>query len=202
MATRTHVNTDSVQTLSNKTLTAPLINGGTCGADPTAALGIATKQFVESILASALPAGIQLPYAGASPPVGWLACDGAAVSRTTYAALFSVCSTTYGAGNGSTTFNLPDKRGRGSIGSGLGTSLTNRVRGTKLGEEAHALTLAENGPHTHNYTTRSSTGVFGSPGANGWDGLNTNGSTTTSSGSGTPHNNMQPSEVDLWIIKT
>ena len=56
-------------------------------------------------------AGVIQMYAGTTPPDGWLLCDGSAVSRTTYAALFAVIGTTYGAGDGSTTFNLPDLRG-------------------------------------------------------------------------------------------
>lgn len=88
-------------------------------------------------------------YAGAAAPSGWLPCDGSAVSRTTYAALFAVISTIYGVGDGSTTFNLPDLRGRAAIGSGQGAGLTNRALGAKGGEEAHALTAAENGQHSH-----------------------------------------------------
>lgn len=61
---------------------------------------------------SILPSGILVPYAGSSAPSGWLLCDGSAVSRTTYAALFAAISTTYGVGDGSTTFNVPDLRGR------------------------------------------------------------------------------------------
>lgn len=57
------------------------------------------------------PAGAVMPFAMSSAPDGWLKCNGAAVSRTTYAALFSAIGTLYGAGNGSTTFNLPDLRG-------------------------------------------------------------------------------------------
>ena len=57
-------------------------------------------------------------YAGASAPTGWLMCDGAAVSRPTYAALFTAISTPYGAGDGSTTFNVPDLRGRVAVGKG------------------------------------------------------------------------------------
>lgn len=60
-------------------------------------------------------------FAGASAPGGWLLCDGSAVSRATYAALFAVIGTTYGAGNGSTTFNVPDLRGRAIYGVGPGT---------------------------------------------------------------------------------
>lgn len=59
-----------------------------------------------------IPAGAYLPFAGSTAPTGWLLCAGQAVSRTTYAALFAVVGTTYGIGDGSTTFNLPDLRGR------------------------------------------------------------------------------------------
>ena len=58
-------------------------------------------------LDSLLPIGLILPYGGTTAPVGFLLCNGAAVSRTTYSALFSVIGTTYGSGDGSTTFNLP-----------------------------------------------------------------------------------------------
>lgn len=68
----------------------------------------------------AQPVGSLTAYAGVAAPTGWLLCDGSAVSRTSYSGLFSVLSTTYGAGNGSTTFNLPDLRGRMPMGSGTG----------------------------------------------------------------------------------
>src|SRR5215469_16888224 len=54
------------------------------------------------------PTGSFIPFAGATAPSGWLMCDGSAVSRTTYSALYAVIGTAYGAGDGSTTFNLPD----------------------------------------------------------------------------------------------
>lgn len=63
-----------------------------------------------------MPTGSVIPYAGKSAPDGWLLCDGAAVSRTTYADLFAVIGTTFGSGDGSTTFNLPDLRGRVAVG--------------------------------------------------------------------------------------
>ena len=62
------------------------------------------------------PSGMLTAYAGASAPAGWLPCDGAAVSRTTYVSLFAFCGTAYGAGDGSTTFNVPDLRGRVAAG--------------------------------------------------------------------------------------
>lgn len=61
---------------------------------------------------SFLPAGAMVDFAGTTAPSGWLMCDGAAVSRTVYADLFSSLGTAYGVGDGSTTFNLPDYRGR------------------------------------------------------------------------------------------
>lgn len=61
---------------------------------------------------SFLPAGSMVDFAGTTAPSGWLMCDGSAVSRTVYASLFSALGTAYGVGDGSTTFNLPDYRGR------------------------------------------------------------------------------------------
>jgi microcystin-dependent protein len=70
-----------------------------------------------------LPAGIgPLPFAGSSIPAGWLECDGSAVSRTTYAALFTAIGTAWGVGDGTTTFNLPSWAGRVSVGAGTGTT--------------------------------------------------------------------------------
>lgn len=66
-----------------------------------------------SFLASSLaPTATVLPYAAASAPSGWLLCDGSAISRTTYASLFAIIGTSHGSGDGSTTFNIPDYRGR------------------------------------------------------------------------------------------
>jgi microcystin-dependent protein len=62
------------------------------------------------------PAGVISMYGGSTAPNGWLLCDGSAVSRTTYARLFSAIGTKYGAGNGSTTFNLPNFKGRVPVG--------------------------------------------------------------------------------------
>lgn len=65
---------------------------------------------------ASVPTGTITQFAAASAPTGWLVCDGSAVSRTTYAALFGVISTSYGSGDGSTTFNVPDLRGRVGVG--------------------------------------------------------------------------------------
>lgn len=137
-------------------------------------------------------------WSGAAVPGGWLDCNGAAVSRSDYAALFAEIGTAYGAGDGSTTFNVPDFRGRSIVGAGTGSGLTARARGATGGAEAHPLTSAENGPHTHPQTVSASsinTGAGAVPGpADG-------GQNTGSSGSGTAHNNMQPFGVAFYIIK-
>ena len=64
-----------------------------------------------------MPTGSIIPFAGKTAPEGWLFCQGQAVSRTTYAQLFAVIGTTYGSGDGSTTFNVPDLRGRVAVGA-------------------------------------------------------------------------------------
>lgn len=66
----------------------------------------------------ALPAGVTVPYAGATSPTGWLLCNGQAVSRTSYSRLFAAIGTTYGQGDGSTTFNVPDLRECNPVGIG------------------------------------------------------------------------------------
>ena len=87
-----------------------------------------------------VPIGTILDYAAATAPDGYLVCDGSAVSRTTYAALFAVIGTTWGTGDGSTTFNVPDFRGRTSIGSGTGTggNATAHALASTGGDEALA----------------------------------------------------------------
>ena len=102
------------------------------------------QQIQESTSSGALmPTGTVIAFAGASPPAGYLSCDGSAVSRTTYAALFAVISTTWGVGDGVTTFNVPDLRGRQLIGSGTGAGLTARTLGTQnIGAETVTLSTA------------------------------------------------------------
>jgi microcystin-dependent protein len=82
-------------------------------------------------------------------PFGTLPCDGSAISRTVYVKLFQKIGTAHGVGDNSTTFNVPDFRGRSSIGDGQGSGLANRVIGQKFGEENHTLTLAEMAYHNH-----------------------------------------------------
>ena len=111
---------------------------------------------------SSLPLGAILPYTGSTAPnSNFVLCYGQAISRTTYASLFSLVSTTYGTGDGSTTFNVPDLRGRviagyDSMGGSSANRLTNQsggVEGDTIGAvggaETHTLTEAQLAAHTH-----------------------------------------------------
>jgi microcystin-dependent protein len=97
---------------------------------------------------SAVPSGSINMWATASAPTGWLLCDGTAVSRTTYSDLFAVIGTTYGTGNGSTTFNLPNLKGRIPVGQDSAQTEFD-VLGETGGAKTHTLTSAEMPSHTH-----------------------------------------------------
>ncbi len=96
-----------------------------------------------------MPVGCVIPFAGAAAPTGWLLCQGQAISRTTYAQLFSVIGTTYGSGDGKTTFNLPDMRGRVAVGSDANSRARNAV------QTAHKLGISEIPSHSHPYSALS-----------------------------------------------
>lgn len=93
--------------------------------------------------AERLPGEI-IMYGGASAPLGWLFCQGQELSRAVYSALFDVIGTTYGAGNGTTTFNIPDFRDASPLGNS-----SSRPRGSSGGAELHTLTTANLPSHTH-----------------------------------------------------
>ena len=112
-----------------------------------------------------IPGAIQL-YAGSTAPSGWLICNGQAISRTTYAALYAVIGTTYGAGDGSTTFNVPNLvnktvRGSDSLGK-TGGADTVTLTTAQMPTHTHgggSLSAASAGAHTHTvYTDYYSTG--------------------------------------------
>jgi microcystin-dependent protein len=100
-------------------------------------------QALQAMSVQQVPSGSIFQFAGAAAPGGYLICNGSAVSRSTYAALFTAIGTTWGAGNGSTTFNLPDLRGRSPIGAGTGAGLTARALAATGGEEGHQLAANE-----------------------------------------------------------
>lgn len=113
------------------------------------------------------PVGLIAPYAGSIAPLGYLLCDGAAVSRTIYADLFGIIGVTYGAGDGVTTFNLPNLKGKVIVGyNALEVEFDNL--GETGGEKTHALTTAELAVHSHaNTASASTTGSTSDPGSHG-----------------------------------
>ena len=104
------------------------------------------QQQVQQMLKFVIPIGGVIPFYGTSNPDGWLLCNGQAVSRTAYSELFSVISTRAGAGNGSSTFNVPDLRGRVIYGQGHGRTPN---LGADVGEFDHKIAVGEIPPHTH-----------------------------------------------------
>jgi len=127
---------------------------------------------IDEFLSMAMPCGAILDYAGPNPPPGWLACDGRQISRTTYSELFAAIGTAWGAGDGSTTFNLPPANGRAAIGAGSVTDANGTVRAYGFAQRVGSLsyTIAQaNLPLVNFYTdaqgTHSHAGVTVGAGA-------------------------------------
>lgn len=146
-----------------------------------------------------VPVGTMIDYAGTSAPTDYLQCDGSAISRTTYATLFAAIGTTWGVGDGSTTFNIPDFRRRTAVGSGgTGTGTLGNSVGNTGGSETHTLTRAEmpSGVPT-NASGSGNQGAFGGGSFN----APANNSAGYSQGTNSAHNNLQPSAVVFKCIK-
>lgn len=126
-------------------------------AAPTATVGTSTTQIATTafVAVQSSPIGMITAYAGSTAPTNWQLCYGQAISRTTYSSLFAVLGTTYGAGDGSTTFNLPDLRGRTVAGvdnmggTDAGRLSTANTLGTTTGTETVTLTSAQSGVPAH-----------------------------------------------------
>jgi len=175
------------------------------------------KLFHGALMAGALINNAQMAYAGTDPfigevqwfagnfaPRGWALCDGQLLSIIQNPALFSILGTTYG-GDGSTTFALPNVRGRVMIHAGTGPGLTRRNLGDMGGTETETLTTAQMPDHTH--TLRASSGaataiapggnVLASPGRtrlydSGTANVDMSADSITATGGNASHNNMQP----------
>lgn len=166
---------------------------GTSGTAPSS-----TNKFIDAVALT----GMVMGYAGSSAPTGWLLCDGSAVSRTTYATLFALISTTYGSGDGSTTFNVPNLKGKVIV--GLDSAQTEfDTLGETGGAKTHTLTESEMPAHSHDLVghTTAGTGAGFAYYSNNAPVYGTITDAVESSGSGAAHNNLQPYLVLNYIIK-
>ena len=148
-----------------------------------------------TITGDTLPIGAITLWSGTTTPQNWLLCDGREVSRETYSELFAAIGTMWGAGDGSTSFNLPNYTDKFPIGAGGDVDLAETG-----GEKEHTLTVDEMPPHKHNiksssnpgtescYTRENSMGVWES-------------NKVEETGGGQPHNNMPPYAGSYYIIK-
>lgn len=143
-------------------------------------------------------------FGQATIPSLWLECDGSAVSRTTYSDLFTAIGTTYGAGDGSTTFNLPDLRGRSPMGKGQGDTAegggtgTSRALGDKPGAETHTLTVAEMPSHSH--TIFGAVDTASGAASRSLTLSSGNNATSDATGGDGDHNNVSPAAVLAFAI--
>ena len=135
---------------------------------------IGVKAAMNVIANTLIPVGSTVPYAGLNAPTKWLLCEGQAVSRSTYSQLFTVLGTRFGAGNGSTTFNLPDLRSRVPVGKD-GYDTPYAAVGNTGGAKEHTLTVNEIPAHSHNILLSDTTaGVTNEVSLNQWSRSNLN----------------------------
>ena len=197
------VQNDAVSKTDDQVMTGNLsVAGGGTGAQVLQA---------DEVKALAVPTGTILDFAGPTPPAGFLPCNGAAVSRTTYAALFAAIGVTWGAGDTTSTFNVPNLQRRTTVGAGgTGTAVLGSVLGNVGGAETHLLTGAESGVAIHNHSANATLSASLQPGAHGYasslsgaTGVVTDSVLTAPEQSAQQaHNNLQPSAVVNKIIKT
>lgn len=178
--------------LDTSVTTAKLADGSVTG--PKAATGYGL-----------IPTGAAVPFFGSSAPTGFLICDGSAVSRTTFATLFGVLGTSWGVGNGTTTFNLPDARGKVLAGIDSVSQLlpSNRALGNSGGVATSTLTTGNLPDHAHSVSDPGHAhGVFDPSHAHGLGGsfhsLTAGGSLVISGGGGT--NNTAASGTGIGIF--
>ena len=170
----------------------------------------------------ATPPGVINAYAGSAAPSGWLLCTGLAFSRSTYSDLYGVIGTTYGSGDGSTTFNVPSIGGRILVGKNTETEFN--ALGKVGGEKTHALSTAELAAHTHTQNPHAHTNLGATAGYLNWDSgsgavagdlngalvlgagnpvsIGATTATNQNTGSGAAHQNLQPYITLNHIIKT
>ena len=172
---------------------------------------VTVAKLVAAAQQSLTPVASVLPYAGTTAPTGWLFCDGAAVNRTIYTTLFGIIGTTYGVGDGSTTFNIPDLRGRAIAGRDIsvlgsfadrlttaGAAINSQTLGANGGAQTVTLNITQIPAHTHIVSAVGNAPGSGNnqvPGATG-------DRPSSTAGGGLAHTNTQPTIVLNYIIRT
>lgn len=161
------------------------------------------NNLVTAINELIMPAGSIMPYAGSTAPDGYILCDGSAVSRSIYSKLFTAIGTTYGSGDGSNTFNVPNLKGKVVVGYNSNETEFNSL-GVTGGEKTHILTVDEIPSHDHDIRY-SLEGVAHSGSGNNLVGKQNTGDNwdkhDAQTGGGQAHNNLQPYIVLNYIIK-
>lgn len=149
------------------------------------------------------PTGAIVAWTTNTAPSGWAICAGGELTRSGFSALFSVIGTTYGAGNGTTTFNVPNLKGRVIVGQDTGDTDPTDINFSSLastkGSKTHTLTTSEIPAHSHGLARQTNTAATGTAARTTGSGSDV---TTASEGGGGAHNNIQPSFVLNYIIKT
>ena len=188
-------------------------------AAPTTGTDATNKTYVDAQLGSAAPAGTIVAFGAAVAPTGWVLCNGQTQVRQVLGVntpLFTAIGTTYGAGDGTTTFNVPNLQGRFPIGAGNGAqknvsgsgiitggnALAARTVGQFGGEEDHVLTVAELATHSHEYRWGTAPGAGPGPDGEAAIGDNLYGAQTGTQGLNTAHNTTPSFVVVSYIIKT
>jgi microcystin-dependent protein len=168
-----------------------------------AMIDLASQELIKPMLTGAI-----FPFAGSTIPDGFLICDGQAVSRDEYDDLFAVVGTIYGSGNGTTTFNLPDLRGRVPVGVDVSQNEFDEL-GNNGGEKTHTLTTGEMPGHSHPHSHAEGVaapvfinGGLEAPAPASLPGIGATGGDSTSAGGSEAHNNLQPYLTLNFIIKT
>lgn len=192
-----------VRAVNDETLGAWSNTQSSNTAAPTCALTNQYGDYPDCYDYDSLPVGTSIAGYWSTAPDGYILEDGSAVSRTTYADLFNLIGTTYGSGDGSTTFNLPDSRGRATVNINSGDSEFNTI-GEKYGEKDHTLTVSEMPSHSHaQYVTANSggTSVRRDYSSDGSSSAYSQGHSTGGAGSGAAYSVIQPSIVKRYAIK-
>lgn len=145
-----------------------------------------------NIAGDTLPIGAIVPYGSSTAPTNWLVCDGSAVSRTTYSELFAIIGTGFGEGDGSTTFNLPNLKGRVAVGQDTNDSDFNSI-----GETGGSKELQK---HTHSTSFSNEWLESGGTQVANVNGSGSGNAQTSETGTGNS-GNLQPYQVVCYIIK-